>query len=159
MNEDNIMEFNPIPINQSLIKRNEENRNKIIELLNQLKSLKDLSVKQFQIGKDIENKIEFNNMINEKIRIFKDKNLHKYYQIFFDKIKQELLNNNTFFKKDLKFFYQCFIRMIFSKINLKIINRKLKLKLILSLFKNKNKKNKIIKILKNIYKKQSILFI
>ena len=37
LNEDNIMEFNPIPINQSLIKRNEENRNKIIELLNQLK--------------------------------------------------------------------------------------------------------------------------
>ena len=159
LNEDKIIEFNSIPFNQSLIKRNEENQNTIIELLNQLKTLKDLSIKQYQIGKDIENKIEFNNMINEKIRIFKDKNLHKYYQIFFDKIKQELLNNNSFFKKDLKFFYQCFIRMIFSKINLKIINRKLKLKFILSLFKNKTQRNKRIIILRNIYKKQSILFI
>ena len=158
LNEDNIMEFNPIPINQSLIKRNEENRNKIIELLNQLKSLKDLSVKQFQIGKDIENKIEFNNMINEKIRIFKDKNLHNYYQIFFDKIKQEL-SNNRFFKIDLKFFYECFIKIIFSKINLKIINRKLKIKFVLFLFKNKTQRVKNNIVLKNIYKQKSILFI
>ena len=88
LNEDKTIEFNSININLSLIKRNEENKNKIIELLNQLKSLKELSITQFQIGKDIENKIEFNNMINEKIRIFKEKiyiNIIKYFLIKLNK--------------------------------------------------------------------------
>lgn len=158
LNEDKTIEFNSININLSLIKRNEENKNKIIELLNQLKSLKELSIKQFQIGKDIENKIEFNNIINEKIRIFKEKHLHKYYEIFFDKIKQELINNNNY-KIDLKFFYKYFIKIIFSKVSLKIMNTKLQIKFILYLFRKKIQRIKRIFFLKNFYKKKSIIFL
>ena len=148
INEDKNNEKTNNQKEQSLININEENKYKIIELLNQLNYLKKLSKKQIEIGKNIEHDIEFKNMFNQKIKNYKDKNFHKFYKIVFRKFKQ-VLNDKKFFELlYMKFVLGYFMKKIFRKIKLKNNNLRLKTKFLLFNFQRNIKK---IKKNKNTY--------